>query len=227
MKKKRLFVDNGCPKGTVVLNWHHAPEREFTFVAEAFHLVARESVKTLRQKDHFGLRGSPVEDFRAYPIVFLYRHSLELYMKAVILVGSPMLPINGMAEMDGQKLLATHSLDELRRQLERVAEAYGWNWNLGTPHFRSVDDLRKAIAELHEVDKGSYAFRYPIDKKGDASLASHFRFDLFEFCKILDELLSALEDMASGAYEELQRTFESRAEAREYELENAGSADEE
>jgi len=212
VKKKRLFVDKGKPHGTVVLNWHGTPEREFTFFAEAFHLVAQDAVAALRKNPHFGLYGSPVEDFRAYPVVFLYRHALELYMKAVVLVGAPMLTIKGMGEINRETLLKNHSLDSLRQDLEKVFEAYEWEWDLGTPHFRSLDDFRKTIAELHSVDARSDAFRYPLDTKGQPSLESHFRFDLFEFCAVLDSLFPVFEGAAVGAYEELHATLEMMAE---------------
>ena len=201
-----------------MLNWHGTPEREFTFFAEAFHKVAQETVAALQKNHLFGLNGSPVEDFRAYPVVFLYRHALELYMKAVILIGAPMLAVQGMTEIDRQLLLKTHSLDFLRQRLERVFEAYEWEWDLGTPHVQSIEDFRKIIAELHAIDAGSYAFRYPLDTKGSGALPSHFRFNLFDFCEVLDSLFPALEGAAIGAYEELQATYEAMAEAREYEL---------
>ena len=105
MKKQRLFVDNGRPHGTVVLNWHGTSERDFTDFAKAFHVVAKESVAALREEPQFGLYGNPIEDFRAYPVVFLYRHALELHMKAVLLIGSPMLSIKGQHEVDRQQLL--------------------------------------------------------------------------------------------------------------------------
>lgn len=221
MTKKRLFVDNGRPHGTVILNWHGTPEREFSYFAEAFRLVAKEAVTALRQSPHFGLYRIPIDDFRAYPVVFLYRHALELYMKAVILVGSPMLDTKGIPQVDRQGLLKTHSLDKLRQELERVFEAYEWEWDLGSPHFQSLEDFRKTIGDLHTIDAGSYAFRYPLDTKGGASLASHFRFNLFEFCEVLDSLLSALEGAAIGAYEEHQATLQARAEAHQWEMENA------
>ncbi len=221
MIKKRLFIDNGRSHGTVVLNWHGTPEQEFTYLAEAFRLVAQDAVAALRQNPQFSLDGSPMEDFRAYPVVFLYRHALELYMKAVILVGSPMLGIKGMTDIDRQALLKTHSLDKLRQDMERVFEAYGWEWDLGTSHFRSLDDFRKTIAELHDVDRGSYAFRYPLDTKGKASLITYFRFNLFEFCEVLDGLFPVLESAVTGAYEELQATMEARSEALQWEMDNA------
>lgn len=220
MKKKQLFYNNGRPKGMVVLNWHDTPEREFTFFAEAYHLVAKEAVAKLRKNQLFGLYGSPVDDFLAYPVVFLYRHSLELYMKAVILVAAPMLKIKEMHEINRENLLKTHSLDKLRQELERVFKAYGWEWDLGTPKFRTLEDFRNTISELHEVDKGSYAFRYPLDTKSNPSLGSHFRFNLLDFCEVLDSLFPVLEGAAVGAYEELQATFKAMAEACQWELKN-------
>ena len=71
-----------------------------------------------------GLDGIPIEDFRAYPVEFLYRHALELYMKAVLLVGSPMLAIKGQPEINPQQLRTTHNFDVLTQELERIFEAY-------------------------------------------------------------------------------------------------------
>jgi hypothetical protein len=212
VKKKRLFVDKGHTDGTVVLNWHGTPEHEFRFIAEGFHLVGQDAVAALRQNPYFGLEGIPIEDFRAYPVIFLYRHALELYMKAVILTASPMLTIKGLTGVVREKLLSNHSIDALRQDLERVFEAYGWEWDLGTPHFRSLDDFRKTIAELHEADPGSYAFRYPVDTKGRASLNPNFRFNLFDFCDVLDSLFPALQGAAICAYEELEATHDPMSE---------------
>lgn len=212
MKKKRLFNKNGNPSGTVVLNWHDTPEEEFTFYAEAYHIVAKEAVAALQKNLQIGLHRSPIDDFRAYPVVFLYRHALELYMKAVILIAAPMLKIENIGEINRENLLKTHSLDTLRQKLEQVFDAYEWDWDLGAPHFRTHEDFCKIILELHEVDKGSYAFRYPLDTKGNASLTPFFEFNLFEFCKILDELFPALEGAAFAAYEDLQLEYELMAE---------------
>jgi hypothetical protein len=93
-----------------------------------------------------------------------------------------------------------------------VFEAYGWEWDLGTPHFRSLEDFRKTIAELHAVDGGSHAFRYPLDTKGCASLAPNFRFNLFNFCEVLDSLFPVLQGAAIGAYEELEAIREGMVE---------------
>ena len=220
MKKRPLFNDKSKPQGMVILNWLGKPKEEFTHFARAFHQVAQEAVKTLKNNPQFGLYGNRSEDFKAYPIVFLYRHCLELYTKAVIIAGSDMLRLRGMQEVSEEHLLKTHSLDSLRNHLEQVFKAYRWKWDFGVPHCKTVDDFRKIISEFQAVDAGSYAFRYPIDTKGRAILTSYFRFNLFEFCELLDGLFTTLEGAAYGAYEELQNKYRMRAEAQELEMQN-------
>ena len=65
-----------------------------------------------------------------------------------------LLKMNNFAEIDREKLLNTHSLDSLRQKIEQVFDAYEWEWDLETPHFRTLDDFRNIISELHEVDRG-------------------------------------------------------------------------
>jgi hypothetical protein len=224
-KKRKLFVDDGRPHGTVILNWHGTPEREFTYFAEAFRVLAQESVAKLKTDRRFGLHGIPIEDFKAYPIIFLYRHALELYMKAVLLVGSKMLTFKGEPEVEREKILKTHNLDVLRQQLERVFAVYGWGWDLGNSNFGSVKDLRTVVGEFHAIDAGSYAFRYPIDTKGAPSLEKDFQFNVFQFCTVLDDLFPTLEGAAIGAYEVYQDTLQALGEQQEYERQYADQDD--
>ncbi len=212
MKRKTLFSKAGTRNETVLLNWQDTPEEEFTLYAEAYHKVANEAVTALKNYQDAGFHKVPLDDFRAYPIVFLYRHSLELYMKAVILAAVPMLMMKDDTEIDREKLLNTHSLDSLRQQLKQVFTAYEWEWDLGTEHFRTLADFRDIVSELHEVDTRSFVFRYPLDTKGKASLSSKFEFNLFKFCEIPDCLLPVLEGVAFEAYEELQLEYEIMAE---------------
>lgn len=212
MKRKRLFIMNGTQDETVLLNWQGTPEEEFTFYAEAYHIVAKEALSALKELETAGFHKAPIDDFRAYPIVFLYRHSLELYMKAVIITGMPMLLMKTNTQINRDKLLNTHNIDLLRQYVEQIFAAYEWEWDLGTKHFKTLQDFRNIIYELHNVDVKSSTFRYPLDNKGEAALSTNFEFNLYNFCEILDALLPALEGAAFGAYEELQLEDEIMAE---------------
>lgn len=217
-KKNRLFADSEIPHGIVVLNWHGQSEEEFKLFAKAYHQTAKEAIDRLREKKQFGLFGNPIDDFLAYPVVFLYRHALELNMKAVILAGTPMVQIRGEKPIKRESVLRMHSLEKLRQAIESVFAAYDWKWDLGTPHFRSLTDFRKVITEFATVDAGSYTFRYPTDTEGKPALNDYFRFNIFDFCEALDDLLPVLNGLAYGAYEELQAAYREMAEAQQYEL---------
>ena len=215
MEEKKLFKKIGTENEVVILNWRGTPEEEFTLYAEAYHQVAKEAAEEFQNYQYPGNDKLPIDDFRAYPVVFLYRHSLELYIKDVILAGAPMLQIRNMTIIDRDKLLKTHNLDILRQKIEKVFSAFGWDWDLGTPDFKTLDDFRKVISELHQIDVGSYVFRYPLTTQGDPSLPSRFEFNILEFCKTLDFLLPILESAAYAAYEQLQMEYEIRSEFNE------------
>lgn len=208
MNKKRLFSKGGTQNETVLLNWQGTPEEEFSLYAGAYQIVAKEALASLKEYQDAGFHKVPIDDFRAYPIIFLYRHSLELYIKAVILTGAPMLVMESNIQINRDKILNTHNLDSLRKKIEQVFAAYKWEWDLGSNHFRTLQNFRDVISELHSVDTVSSAFRYPLDKKGDASLSPNFEFNLFNFCEILDCLLSTLEGATFAAYEDLQLEYE-------------------
>ena len=107
MKRKNLFSKAGTRNETVLLNWQDAPEKEVTLYAEAYHKVANEAVAALQDYQDAGFHKVPIDDFRAYPIVFVYQHSLELYMNAVILTAAPILMMKNNTEIDREKLLNT------------------------------------------------------------------------------------------------------------------------
>jgi hypothetical protein len=77
------------------------------------------------------------------------------------------------------------------------------------------DALRTACPQQGVGDKDAhifhcttYAFRYPVDKEGGASLEPHFRFNLFQFCRVLDGLFKALDNVICRAQVELRAARE-------------------
>ncbi len=208
MKKHKLFVDTGVDQGTVVLNWHDTPKREFVYLAKAFHLTARDTAARLRQDRQFGLSGDPIKDFLAYPVVFMYRHALELYMKAIVLEGLPMLGIEGRKTIEEEELFSEHNLVVLRRHLQNIFEAYGWDWDLELPQFHSRDDFARFVAEFQAVDPASHTFRYTVDKRGKGSVDPHFKFDLFAVADVLDQLLPMMSGVVARAHDELAAALE-------------------
>jgi hypothetical protein len=71
------------------------------------------------------------------------------------------------------------------------------------------------IGEFDGVDPWSYAFRYPITKKGQPSLEDSFQFSVFHFAEVLDGLLPTLTGAISGAYYDYQNAAQAAGEAQE------------
>jgi len=213
--KKRLFGMTGN-HGAVVLNWVGTPEREYKWYGEAFHEAGKALVDQLKQENNpqFGLDGFPPDSFKALPIVYLYRHAMELYLKGIILLGGAILPLRGQTGIDREAVFDTHVLQRILQDVERIFAAFGWGWDFELNGFRSLADFRSVIGQLDAVK--SDAWRYPTLKDGEtASLKRHFRFNLFEFCETLDPVYSVLDGAAYGAHEELQLEYENNAEARQ------------
>lgn len=170
----------------IVLNFRHAPETEFGVYATAFHEAGRTLLREVLSRE-----GS-FFDFEALPIVYLYRHALELAFKSIILAGDRFLEAPVSAQ-ERAHILTTHRLVPLFRAACRVFEARGWGKQLDLPSIATIDDLRAVLEEFDKVDEASAGFRYPTDKKLQGSLPHHFMFDLRAFGEVLDPLLDLLE----------------------------------
>jgi len=216
--KKLLFVDTGRNHGTVILNCVGTPEHEFGFYGEAFHAAGKSLVQQLKNDRRFGLGGPPLDSFRALPIVYMYRHGMELYLKDIILAGAEVLPLRGKARV---QFRPTHKLEVLLRGVAQIFEAFGWDWDFALPHFQTLANFRSIIAELDSVEE----IRYPIRREGGAVLPSNFRFNLSEFCEILDPVYQVLDGAAYAARGRLESEYEMRAEARQYAMENYDPSD--
>jgi hypothetical protein len=214
--QKRLFGMVGRKNcGAVVLNWVGTPQQEYTWYGEAFHKAGRSLVEQLRDDPHFG---APPDSFKAVPIIHLYRHAMELYLKGIVAMGGAILPLRGKTEI-GHKIFSTHEFKKILPDVERIFEAFGWDWNFELEAFQSVTDFRSVIEQLDTVKAD--ALRYPTLTDGKtAALQSNFRFNIFEFCEILDPLYPVLEGAAYGAYESLRFEYKQIAEARQRDLEN-------
>lgn len=102
-------------------------------------------------------------DHLAYPVLFAYRHTLELYLKTI-------------GEIDE----ATHSL---RRCVHLVEKRYGK---------KIARPIRQWILELDQIDPGGTAFRYDEDSIGSNQYAeqwfdlAHFKFAMGQVFQVID-----------------------------------------
>ncbi len=161
---------------------------KFDSYAEAYHSAAWRLFE----------KSSPdeVHDINACPVVFLYRHALELYLKEILINGHRILRLGGGPFLTETDILENgHKLFKLWQEIEELHEKLGLTWQT------DLDAEGAIIKEFSDVDQHSFGFRYPVKIDGDPTTQQNFRFSLRHFCCRMNQVLNRLEIM-SGAMKE-------------------------
>ncbi len=143
------------------------------------------------------------QDLLVYPVVFLYRQYLELRLKELIFAGDRLL------DQDA-KIPKTHDLVRLWRQARSNMESV-WPDSDTKDHLNAIETRMK---ELCDVDSGSFAFRYPENKDGAATLVGMVHINLKQLRDVVQGISHVLEGASTGMGEHLQWKHEMMAEYR-------------
>ena len=145
-----------------VISFTHDPKGDFGAFAKGYTLAANRLAASL-------LEGPRFPDYEAYPVVFLYRHALELSLKHIIYGGVELAAFRRMDEINEQ-LKNNHDLVDLSRTARKVL-------SLLFPNDEMLGRLNTTVAAICEdwsqIDPRSDAYRYPIDTKGRPSTKKH------------------------------------------------------
>jgi hypothetical protein len=181
------FYNDITSRHNIVISSTAAPRYNFGAFAKGYHLAANRLSQEFLSKNGF-------RDYEGYPIVFLYRHALELNLKNVIYWAVRLCPFKNIASIDS-KLYNRHELTELA-QLSR---------DLLLKLFPADPDIKKVTKriittakEFDEIDPTSFSYRYPIDRKGSYSTKKHQIVNILSIHKNMDCLLSDLETVNFG-----------------------------
>ena len=131
------------------------------------------------------------QDLLVYPIVFLYRHHIELALKRVI-KRAPYLIERALTKVESDHLV-DHRLDllwqDFKPMAKAITEAAGWE----ELPFEDVEGIDDYIRQLCEVDPRSYSLRYAHSKKGDPSLPETLtHINLRHFGELMERLANYL-----------------------------------
>jgi len=180
---EKLFVASG-DLSDVVLNWYGDSIDKLDIYAESYRSAAQALVERLTDDQ--------LRDIGACPVVFLYRVSLELFLKAILISGAKLLQQHGEPlEIEGI-LNKDHNLSELWNELKRLYQKLGWKWDA------EVDVFGRLVREFQHKDPKASYFRYPVKKDGEAALDRNFSFELRNFCERMETLLEFLDGMECG-----------------------------
>jgi hypothetical protein len=213
-KLNHFFFNAPYVHGNVVFNFLGQPVRDLRIFALAYHEAGRKLAAPM-------VTGTGYKDYDGYPILFLYRHSLELYLKALVYRGAMLLRLINDDEVFTENLFARHDLARLVPAVRTIFEKLGWSFERSG--LASVKDFLALVSEMDKIDARSNAFRYPIKPTGEAQLPHHFVINVVHFSQHMDRLLDFLDAVASAVEEhwdieaevrfELQKLFASSKES--------------
>ncbi len=135
------------------------------------------------------------QDLLIFPIVYLYRHHLELEIKRLTRIG---------CFIADWRLTATQIRDLEKHTLDRL-------WNNFKPIMKAVNQLTgrempdedikgvdSYIRQLATADPESQSFRYPYSKKGDRSLPQLMHINIRVFAEAMEWIADFLEALDAG-----------------------------
>lgn len=165
-------------------------------LADAFREVADAAIET-------GLHGEtpPSPTRLLVPVLYLYRHSLELQMKSMLADA-----IRHGIVADSRKLtkaMSDHNLHKLWNWTRRAIEKL-WPDEDHTP----VNVSERVILELHRIDRSGQGFRYAYDKGGEHRHIDSIPkcVDLANLRQVLDGVLNFLGGAASR-FDDMEHPF--------------------
>lgn len=179
-EKDQLFVK---PKSTEHAESKRSPEFESILeslkpeLESSYREGYYEAARTLSQHICNDGRSDVV-----YPMLFCYRHFVELSTKSLILV---------YAKLQDDEVRITlpreHSLGKLWNEAKRLIKQAEPSDRKDDATLRNVE---RSITELNQVDKNSQLFRYATDKQGDSVESRLPKPDLQQFVTTMENLHS-------------------------------------
>ena len=160
------------------------PPRDLWLHARSFHSAAKKLGATLE------LDANTLNDFNICPVVFMYRHAIELHLKALILGDGG----NFLAtKPDSLSIQKTHSVSWLAQFVCQIITTLKWESDFKCEGIANLAEFKAVIEESNSVDPGSYVFRLPVVTSGAGAPSS-----IREYARRMDVLLVLLNDTADA-----------------------------
>lgn len=181
------FYNESNDRTTFSIGFTRDPHQDFAVFAQGYTNAANALAHVLCERGNF-------PDYDAYPIVFLYRHALELYLKNIIYLTARLAAFREMSGLD-MRLYNSHNLDELcRKATELLRILFPRDQGLKT----FVTELDVVCREFSTIDSSSYCYRYPIDTKGNRATAAGQNVSLQSMYKKMASILEDLDSIDFG-----------------------------
>ena len=181
------FYDAINDPSTFVISFTANPKRDFGVYAKGYARAASTLAESLLEKPRF-------PDYEAYPVIFLYRHAFELYLKAVCNQAGLIAYFKGI-EGEDFEFKPTHRLEPLAVIFQKICTTL-------FPSDTEINQLTNKVTifarEFSQIDNASFGYRYPTTKSGKSATNRHQMVNLFSFHNSMKELLDELEIITFG-----------------------------
>ncbi len=183
---KPLFCSDKDWQNNACINYVHDPLELFaSSYKEAADALAEKVISTSRNQDTL-----------VYPVVFLYRHYLELRLKEIIRQSRIFLNENPDFPKHHKINDLWITVKELVNQILKDEESFP------EPNF-----TEHVINEFSYYDADSFSFRYPTDKRGNNPLEGMLHINIRHLSEMIHEASDYLEFVSTGisVYNEQKR----------------------
>jgi hypothetical protein len=170
-----------------VISFTENPKNDFGVFARGYHLAAFKLAELLLSAGSF-------REYEAYPVVFLYRQSFELYLKNVIYKAALLSAFKQLDDIDSA-LYNNHKLPLLAEKATGIVRKL-FPDDKGLADF--LNQVTETAGDFAEIDADSYAYRYPIDKRGNSSTQPHQAVNLYALHTMMNALLEGFETLDFG-----------------------------
>lgn len=162
------------------------PLYDFSIYAKGYRKAADHLVKKFLSSRSHG-------DYEGYPIVFLYRHVLELHLKNIIYQGARLRKLKKIVDQP-EKLYPIHKLTKLSEKANHTINILFLDEDLK----KFMERVKQIAKEFDEIDPVSYSYRYPINNKGEYSTENHQIVNIESISKNLYEIFNGLKAIDFG-----------------------------
>jgi len=175
------------------------PKMDFGIYAKGYWHSATELTKLLLSRQRF-------YEYDAYPVIFLYRHSFELYLKNIIYKSSVLVSLKNPNFLDTESL-KDHRLTYLSNLASKILKLL---FNQIYEINLLAENIKITAIEFDQIDPVSYTYRYPMDNKSN-SIPNQY-VNLESMSQHMDLLLNELEILDFGIDIETDRAIRIREE---------------
>lgn len=173
------------------------PKYDFGIYAKGY----RKAAKLLSDKF---LTQNGFADYEGYPIVFLYRHALELNLKNIIYWGIRLAEFKNQIPID-KELYNQHFLNKLAKKSTDILRIL-------FKHDAELESVIKNMIlvaeEYSELDINSFSYRYPIDITGSYPTKKNQLVNITSLTDCMEDLLDSIEAINFGLNIETDRVKE-------------------